>query len=82
MNREQINEIKTQLWDHLRSLRGRIEELSEEGYSIPLPEVWMDPTMVEEVWQDRAGVHRSNWWLVDQLLFCQSEAKYWKELSG
>ena len=71
MNKETINEIKTQFWKHLQHIRGRLEELSNEGIFVHDGE-----------WVNIQGIGRRNrWWLIDQLYFCQSEIEYWKTVN-
>ena len=65
-----INEVKSQLWSHLQDIKGRLDELSEQGI-IPHANEW------EDIW----GIgKRHRWWLVDQLYAVRDEIEYWKNI--
>jgi len=67
---EQINEIKTQIWNYIQYLRGKIGEELSDKYVIP-----------GDIWFDRYKILRSRFWLIDQLYFARSEAEFWKNQS-
>lgn len=71
MKLEEINKVKTQLWNHLQKLAGKIEKLQELGHVIRTEE-----------FVDGLGVRRRGHFLLDQHLFCRSEIKFWKELTS
>lgn len=70
MNIEEINEVKHQVWNHLQSLLGRVEELKKTK-NVPLR------IQTEKI--KNLGV-RGVTWVLDQVIFCRSEVEYWKKL--
>jgi len=65
MNKEILNTTKQQLWNHYQALIKRGKELG-----------WLFDVGEDYIY-DR---NRRGNFLVDQMVFCRSEIKYWSEL--
>lgn len=70
MNQKQISEIKTQTWNHLQELRGKIADLQAKRFALTRRQFY-----------DTHGVKRDGCWIIDQLIFTQSEAEFWKSVA-